>query len=48
MIWDNGSRHVTAASELILIVPATESTFYLCIEIYVLDMYRENHHILIK
>ena len=35
-------------SELALIVPATESTFHLCINIYVLDIYPKNSYIFIK
>ena len=48
MICDNERRHITAVSELTLIVPATESTFHLCINIHVLDMYRKISHNLIK
>jgi hypothetical protein len=48
MTCDNGSLNVTAASELTPIVPATESAFHLCIDIYVLDIYSKCSHILIK
>jgi hypothetical protein len=48
MPCDNESRHVTAVSELALIVPAAESTFHLCKDIYVPDIYRKNNLIFIK
>lgn len=48
MTYDNERRHVTAVSELTLVVPAAKSTFHLCINIYVLDIYPKNSYIFIK